>query len=144
MKWNLYTCLFLILPRNNQKPIRNTCRNNLWSTPILMLWNVEFKILRKNPGDEAFRVSFKFPRRGWDQGLAEFNTFLSVQTRSCYSCLVLYHHVKTKKLSSFLQRLEILMWVGYIRMEINILSRKIVCKLWKIFIFLISEGCREV
>ena len=144
MKWNLYTCLLLILPRNNQKPIRNTCRNNLWSTPILMLWNVEFKILRKNPGDEPFRVLFKFPTRGWYQGLAEFNRFLSVQTRSSYSYLVLYHHVKTKKLSSFLQRLEILMWVGYIGLEINILSRKTVCKLWKFLIFLISEGCREV
>ena len=27
------------------------------------------------PGDEAFRISFKFPRPGWDQRLADFNTF---------------------------------------------------------------------
>ena len=57
-----------------------------------MLWNIENKILRNKPGDEAFRVSLKFPRRGWDQRLADFNRFSSVETRSCYSCLVLYLH----------------------------------------------------
>ena len=46
------------------KPITNSCRNNLASKPILILLKTEFKILRKKPGDEAFRVSFKFPRRG--------------------------------------------------------------------------------
>ena len=39
-----------------------------------------------------FWVSFKFPRRGWDQRLADFYRFLSTETRSCYSCLVLYLH----------------------------------------------------
>ena len=55
---------FPILPQNRQKPITNSCRNNLWSKPILILSKTEFKILRKKPGDEAFRVSFKFLRRG--------------------------------------------------------------------------------
>ena len=74
---------------------RNRCRSNLWSTPMLMLWNFENKILRKKSGDEAFRVSLKFPRCGWDQRLANLNRFSSVETRSCYSCLVLYLHGKT-------------------------------------------------
>ena len=42
--------------------------------------------MKKKPDDEAFQVSFKFPRRGWDQSLANFNTFSSVETRICYSC----------------------------------------------------------
>ena len=42
--------------------------------------------------DEAFRVSFKFPKCGWDQRIADFNRFARVETRSCYSCLVLYLH----------------------------------------------------
>ena len=46
--------------------------------------------MRKKPGDEAFRVSFKLPRRKWDQRLADFNIFSSIETRSCYSSLVLY------------------------------------------------------
>ena len=56
--------LFPILLQNKQKPITNSCRNNLWSKSILILSKTEFKILRKKPGDEAFRVSFKLPRRG--------------------------------------------------------------------------------
>ena len=52
------------IPAVSEKPITNSCRNNLWSKPILILSKTEFKILRKKPGDEAFRVSFKFPRRG--------------------------------------------------------------------------------
>ena len=44
--------------------IRKSWRSNLWSTPVLTLLNIEFKILRKTPGDEVLRVSFKFPRRG--------------------------------------------------------------------------------
>ena len=55
---------FPILLQNKQKPITNSCRNNLWSKSILILSKTEFKILRKKPGDEVFRVSFKFPRRG--------------------------------------------------------------------------------
>ena len=51
--------------------------------------------MRKRPGEEAFRVSFKFPRRGWEQRLANFNGFSSVETRSYYSCLVLYFHDQT-------------------------------------------------
>ena len=58
-------------------------------TMKLILSKTEFEILRKKPGDEAFRVSFKFPRRGWGQILADFNRFSSIETRSCYSCLVL-------------------------------------------------------
>ena len=61
---NLYTYLFPILLQNKQKPITNSCRNILWSKAILILSKTEFKILRKKPGDEAFRVSFKFLRRG--------------------------------------------------------------------------------
>ena len=56
--------LFPILLQNKQKPITNSCRNNLWSKSILILSKTEFKILRKKTGDEAFRVSFKLPRRG--------------------------------------------------------------------------------
>ena len=48
--------------------------------------------MRKEPGDEAFRVSFKLPRRKWDQRLADFNLFSSIETRSRYSSLVLYLH----------------------------------------------------
>ena len=49
----------------------------------------EFKILRIKPGDEAFRVSFKFLRHGWNQRLANFNRFSNIETLSCYSCSVL-------------------------------------------------------
>ena len=31
---------------------------------MLILRNIEFKVLRKRPDDEASWVSFKFPRRG--------------------------------------------------------------------------------
>ena len=62
-----------------------------------MLWNIEIKILRKKPGDKAFRVLFKFPRRRWDQRPADFNRFSSVKTRGCYSCLVLYLHGARKE-----------------------------------------------
>ena len=61
---NLYTYLFPILLKNKQKPITNSRRNNLWSKPILILSKTEFMILRKKPGNEAFRISFKTPRRG--------------------------------------------------------------------------------
>ena len=53
-----------ILLKNKQKPIINSCRSNLWSTPILIFLNIEFKIFRKRPGDEALRVSFEFTRSG--------------------------------------------------------------------------------
>ena len=82
--------------QNKQKPIRNTCRSNLWSTLILILWNTEFKILRKKPGDKPFQVSFEFPRCRWDQRLADFNRFSSIETQNCYSCSVLYLHAFTK------------------------------------------------
>ena len=48
--------------------------------------------MRKKPGDEAFWLSFKFLRRGWDQRLADFNRFSNTETQSCYSCLVLQLH----------------------------------------------------
>ena len=81
---------FQILLQNKQKLIRKRLsRNDLWSKPILIISNNEVKTLRKKPGDEAFRVSFKFPWCGWDQGLADFNRFWNTKTRSCYSCLVL-------------------------------------------------------
>ena len=32
--------------------------------------------MRKKPSDEAFRVSVKFPRRGWDQRLADLNSII--------------------------------------------------------------------
>ena len=48
--------------------------------------------MRKEPGDGAFRVFFgNFPRCGWNQRLADFNRFSSVETRSRYSCLVLLY-----------------------------------------------------
>ena len=81
-----------ILLLNKQKLISNSCRSNVRSTTILILWNIKLKILKKKPGDEEFRVSFKFLRCGWDQRLADFNTFANIETRSCYSCLVLYLH----------------------------------------------------
>ena len=87
---NLYTYLFPILLQNKQKPITKSCRNNLRSKPILILSKTEFEIFRKKPGDEAFRVSYKFPRRGWDQRYSvDFNRFSNTETRNCYSCLVL-------------------------------------------------------
>ena len=55
---NVYTYLFRILLQNKQKPITNSCRNHIWSKPILILSKMEFKILRKKPGDKAFQVSF--------------------------------------------------------------------------------------
>ena len=67
----------------------NSCRNNLWSKPILILSKAEFKTLRKKPGDEAFRLSFKLSRRGEDQRIADFNRFSNIETLICYSCLVL-------------------------------------------------------
>ena len=48
--------------------------------------------MSKRPGGEAFRISFKFSRHGLGQRLADFNRFSSIETRSCYSCLVLYLH----------------------------------------------------
>ena len=62
--WDLYTYLFTILLQNKEKTITNSCRNNLWSKPIVILSKTEFKISRKKPDNEAFRISFKFPRRG--------------------------------------------------------------------------------
>ena len=50
--------------------------------------NSEFKDFRKKPGDEAFQVSFKFPRREWNQRLVDSNRFSNIETRSSYSCLV--------------------------------------------------------
>ena len=110
---------------------RNSCRSNLWSTPMLMLWNFENKILRKKPGDEAFRVSLKFPRRGWDQRLANLNRFSSVETRSCYSCLVLNLLGKTavwqdnQKRFFFFTKLELVFSAAYwIKMLTNLLKIK--------------------
>ena len=40
----------------------------------------------------AFWALFKFLKRGWDQKLEDFNRFLHIETRSCFSCLVLYLH----------------------------------------------------
>ena len=84
---------FPILLQNKQKPITNSCRSNLWSKPILILSKTDFKILSKKPGHESFRVSFKFPRHRWDQRHADFNRFSNIETRRCYSCLVLKLHV---------------------------------------------------
>ena len=49
--------------------------------PILILLNIEFKILRKSPGDEAFQILLKFSRCGWDQRLVDFNRFSSIETK---------------------------------------------------------------
>ena len=83
---NLYTYLFPILQQKKQKPITNSCINNLRSKPILILSKTS--LLRKKPVDEAFRVLLRSLRRGWDQTLADFNRFSNTETRSCYSCLV--------------------------------------------------------
>ena len=40
------------------------------------------------------QASLKFLRRRWHQRLANFNRFLHIKTRSCYSYLVLYLHDK--------------------------------------------------
>ena len=53
--------------------------------------------MRKKPGDEALQVSIKFPRRGWDKRLADFNKFSNIEWRSCYSCLVLQLYDETTK-----------------------------------------------
>ena len=37
--------------------------------------------MRKRLGDEAFRVSFKFPRRRWDQRLVDFNRLSRVERK---------------------------------------------------------------
>ena len=91
---SLYLSFSNFPKKTKQKPIRNSCRSNSWSTPILILWNIEFKILTKEPGDEALLVSFKFPMREWDQRLVDFNRCSSIETQSCYSCLplLLYLH----------------------------------------------------
>ena len=83
----------------NQLEIVVEATYGLHTTWIIL--NIEFKILRKRPGDEAFRVFFKFPRGGWDQRLADFNRFSIVEKQSCYSCLISYLHVNTKKYSIF-------------------------------------------
>ena len=87
--------LFSSFTAIKEKPIRNSCRSNLRPTLILILLNIEFKSLRKRLGDKTFRISFKFLRRGWDQRLADFNRFLSVERCNCYSFLVLSLHVQT-------------------------------------------------
>ena len=74
---------------NKQKLIINSCRNNLWFKPILILLKTRFKILRKEPGDEAFRILFKFQGADEISVLADFNRFSNIETRSRYSYLVL-------------------------------------------------------
>ena len=81
--------------QNKQKPIKNSYRRNLRSTPALMLLSIEFKTLRKKPGDEEFQVLFKFQGRGLDQKLANLNRFSDVETRSCYYIsMVLQNSIK--------------------------------------------------
>ena len=81
--------------QNKQKPIKNSYRRNLRSTPVLMLLSIEFKTLRKKPGDEEFQVLFKFQGRGLDQKLANLNRFSDVETRSCcYISMVLQNSIK--------------------------------------------------
>ena len=78
--------------KRNQKTIRNSCRSNLWSISMLMLWNIEIEFLKKKPGDKVFWVSLKFPRCKWDQRSANFSSFSSIEVLSCCSCLILYFH----------------------------------------------------
>ena len=85
IKWNFYTSLFLTLLQNKQKQIWNSYRSNLWAIPWLILRNIEFKTLKKKTCDEAFRASFELPWCGCDQRVADFNKFLNIKTRSCYS-----------------------------------------------------------
>ena len=89
IKWNLYTYLFPVLLQNKQKSIWNSSKTNLWLTPRPILWNITSNTLRKKPG-EAFQASFKLPRCGWDQRLANFNRFLQQK-----QCLLLYVHEQT-------------------------------------------------
>ena len=53
-------------------------------------------------------VSFKFPRCRKDQRLANFNGLLHIETRSCYSCLVLCLHDSTESLVDLYQILRII------------------------------------
>ena len=41
--------------QKKQKAIRSSSSCNLWPTPIFILLNIEFKILRKRPVKEGFR-----------------------------------------------------------------------------------------
>ena len=88
--------------------MRNTCKSNLLSPLIVILWNMEFKIFRKKPGNDAFQVSFKFSRRGWDQRQTDFNRFSSIETRSCFSCLVSYLH---DLIPAVMKRINMNIWV---------------------------------
>ena len=110
---------------------RGSCKSNLWVTPILILWNIEFKILIKKPGDEAFCVSCKFVRCGWDQGFADFNRFSSIETLSCYSCLVLYLHGVCEIIQLIVK--IIIQVIVKITFMINIITRRLWYRLLKSF-----------
>ena len=81
---NLYTYLFWILLKNKQKPITNSCRNNLWYKPILILSKTEFKILSKKLGDEMFLLH----SNSWgtyETIPADLKRFSNIETHRCYS-----------------------------------------------------------
>ena len=74
------------------------CYRYIILSMLYIPWNIEFKILRKESGDEVFQFSFKFPTCGSDQRLADFNRFSNIGKWSCYFCLVLYLHGNMKTL----------------------------------------------
>ena len=98
IKWNLYTYLFPVLLQNKQKSIWNSSKTNLWLTPRPILWNITSNTLRKKPG-EAFQASFKLPRCGWDQRLANFNRFLQQKQ--------IYYYMSMSKL---IWEIDIVFW----------------------------------
>ena len=74
---NIFFLFYCKIDRNQLEIVGEAI---IWDTPILILWNITSKILRKKLGDEAFRVSFKFSRHGCDQRLADFNRFSTTET----------------------------------------------------------------
>ena len=61
--------------------------------------------MRKKPGDEAFRASFKFLSGGWDQRLADFNRF----SQSKHGIVTPVYHISMIKATNWLCNFT---WVG--------------------------------
>ena len=81
IKWNLYTCLFQFYFKINRDQFEIVAKvtyglqPNKYIASILLQYIIACNILRINTGNEAFQVSFKFPKCRWDQRLADFNRF---------------------------------------------------------------------
>ena len=85
---------------------------------------VNLKFWRKKLSDKAFRTSFKFPRRGWDQRPGKFSRLSHIETRNCYSCLVL--HLDVTNYSGCLMKMPVLIKTGK---KGNSLWQRICCKI---------------